>query len=51
MMTEPPKPKDVEEICPMCKRLKSKHTHEELLACTRKMNEFKQQSSGGAGIE
>lgn len=51
MMTEPPKPKDVEEICPMCKRPKSKHTPIELLACTRKMKEFREQSQGGAGIE
>ncbi len=51
MMTEPPKPKGVEEICPMCKRPNSKHSHEEILACTRKMNEFKEQKVGGAGIE
>ena len=51
MMTEPPKPKEGDEICPMCKRPKSKHSPEELLACTRKMNEFREQRQGGAGIE
>lgn len=51
MMTKPQKLKDLEEICPMCKRLKSKHTNEELLVCTRNMNEFKLQNSRGTGIE
>ncbi len=51
MMIEPPKPKGVDEICLMCKRPKSKHTPEEMHACTRKMNEFREQSQGGAGIE
>ena len=36
-MTEPPKPKEGDEICPMCRRPKSKHSPEELLACSRKM--------------
>ena len=51
MMTEPPKAKDTEEICPMCKRPKSRHTNEEMLACSRKMMEFKKNTTGGAGIE
>lgn len=51
MMTEPPKPKDIDEICPLCKRLKKKHTNEELFACIQKMNEFKEERLGGAGIE
>ena len=51
MMAEPPKPKEVDEICPICKRPKSKHTLKELLICARKMNEFREQSQGGAGIE
>ena len=51
MMTEPPKPKEGDEICPMCKRPKNKHTPEEISACSRKMNEFREQKHGGAGIE
>jgi hypothetical protein len=39
-----------DEICPMCKRPKSKHTPEEIRACTKKMNEFKDTDTGGAGI-
>jgi len=50
-MSEPPKQSSGEEICPMCKRLKSKHTPEEMLACSRKLQEFKKNSTGGAGIE
>ncbi len=50
-MTEPPKPKEEDEICPTCGRPKSKHSHEELLACSRKMEEFKKNTTGGAGIE
>jgi len=51
MMTEPPKPKDGEEICPMCKRPKSKHTAEEMSACSRKMEEFRGQKEGEPGIQ
>jgi len=51
MMTKPPKPKNGEAICPMCKRPKSKHSPEELLACTRKMEEFRNKPEGGAGIQ
>lgn len=51
MMTEPPKPKEGDEICPICKRPKSKHTSEEMLACSKKMMEFKNDDTGGAGIE
>jgi len=51
MMTESPKPESGDEICPLCKRPKSKHTHEEMLACTRKMKEFEKSKEGGAGIE
>jgi len=49
-MTEPPKPSEDDEICPMCRRPKSKHTEEEMLACSRKMKEFQKEKSGGAGI-
>ena len=51
MMTELPKPESGDEICSLCKRPKSKHTHEEMLACTRKMKEFEKSKEGGAGIE
>ena len=50
-MTKPPKPSDDDEICPMCKRPKSKHSPEEMLACSKKMKEFQKEESGGAGIE
>ncbi len=49
-MTEAPKPSD-DEICPMCKRPKSKHTDEEMLVCSHKMKEFQKEKRGGAGIE
>ncbi len=45
-----PKPSEDDEICLMCRRPKSRHTHEELLACSRKMKEFQKEKSGGAGI-
>jgi hypothetical protein len=51
MMAEPPKSKDSDEICPMCKRPKSKHTAKEMIVCSRKMIEFKKNTTGGAGIE
>ena len=44
------KPSVTDEICSMCKRLKSMHTSEELLACLSKMAEFKETDTGGAGI-
>jgi len=50
-MTEPPKPKEGDENCTMCRRPKSKHSPEELLTCSRKMEEFKKNTTGGAGIE
>ncbi len=50
-MTEPPKPKERGEICSMCGRPKNKHSPEELLTCSRKMEEFKKNITGGAGIE
>ncbi len=40
-MTEPPKPKEGDENCLICGRPKSKHSPEELLTCSRKMEEFK----------
>jgi len=35
----------------MCKRVKKKHTNEEMLVCSRKLQEFKKNPTGGAGIE
>ena len=51
MTVEAPKPSDADEICPMCRRPKSRHTPEDLLACSRKMKEFEKEKAGGAGIE
>ena len=51
MMAEPPKPKEGDEICLMCKRPKSKHTPEEMRACSYKLEEFSVQKDGGAGIQ
>ncbi len=51
MMTEPPKPEGSDEMCPICKRPKSKHTAEEILTCSRKMKEFEESKNGGAGFE
>ncbi len=49
-MTKPPKPSEDDEICLMCRRPKSRHTPEEMLACSRKMKEFQKEKRGGAGI-
>ena len=51
MMAEPPKPKEVDEICPVCKRPMSKHTTVEMRACSYKLEEFRAQKEGGAGIQ
>lgn len=50
-MTQPPKTKDMNEICQMCKRPKKNHTSEEMIACSRKMKEFQDAKEGGAGIQ
>lgn len=39
MMSEPPGSKDGDETCPICNRSKSKHLTEEMLACSRKIQE------------
>jgi len=46
-MTKPQKPSEDDEICLMCRRPKSRHTPEEMLACSRKMKEFQKEKSGG----
>jgi len=43
--------KEGDENCLICGRPKSKHSPEELLTCSRKMEEFKKNTTGGAGIE
>ena len=48
MMAEPSKPKERDEICPMCKRSKSKHTNEEMLTCSRKMKYSEKNKTDGA---
>jgi len=50
MMNEPPKDKETDELCPVCQRPKSKHTPEEMLARSRKLQEFNKNPTGGAGI-
>ncbi len=35
MMNEPPKSRDSDELCSMCKRPKSEHTPEEMLTCSK----------------
>ena len=51
MMTEPPESKEGDEICPMCKRPKSNHTNEEMLACSRKMMGLEKKDVGDTGME
>lgn len=50
-MEDTQKPKKQEGICPMCHRLNSKHSPEELHVCSMKMEEFRGQPKGGAGIQ
>ena len=50
-MVTTPQPSNTDELCPMCRRPKGKHTHEELAACSQKMQEFKKEKEGGAGIQ
>jgi len=50
MMSEPSKDKNADELCPMCQRPKSKHTPEEMLTCSQKLQEFNKNPKGGAGI-
>jgi hypothetical protein len=47
MMTEPPKPQGGDEICPICKKEKSRHTPEEMLKCSRKIREFEDAKGDG----
>jgi hypothetical protein len=45
MMTEPPKSEGSEEICPICKKPKSRHTPEKMLECSKKIREFQDAKS------
>ena len=45
MMSEPPKSKDGDEICPICNKEKSKHLPEEMLACSRRMQESQKEDN------
>ncbi len=51
MTTESSKPSGADEICPMCQRPKKVHTQQELESCQRKMREFKESKTGGAGVQ
>jgi len=46
MMSESPSPKDGDEACPVCNKAKGKHMPEEMLACSRKIEESQKQESG-----
>jgi hypothetical protein len=46
-----PSGKEEVEICPMCRRPKRVHTQQELELCQRKMREFKESKTGGAGVQ
>ena len=50
-MAEEPKRKDEDVNCPMCQRPKRTHTQQELEVCQRKMQEFKEKTTVGAGVQ
>ena len=39
MMSEPPKAKDGDQMCPICNKEISKHNVSEMLSCSRKIQE------------
>ena len=39
MMSEPPKAKDGDQMCPICNKEISKHSVSEMLSCSRKIQE------------
>ena len=45
MMSGPPKPKEGDDICPVCNKAKIKHMPEEMLACSRKIEESQKQEN------
>jgi len=42
-MSESPSPKDGDETCPVCNKAKGKHMPEEMLVCSRKIEESQKQ--------
>jgi len=50
-VAEEPKRKEEDVLCPMCQRPKRAHTQQELELCQRKMQEFKENTTGGAGVQ
>jgi len=46
-----PREKEEVEICSICQRPKRVHTPQELELCQRKMQEFKESKTGGAGVQ
>ncbi len=50
-MAEEPQRKDEDVNCPMYQRPKRTHTQQELEVCQRKMQEFKEKTTGGAGVQ
>ena len=49
-MSELPKNKNINELFSIYQRPKSKHTPEEILACSRKLQESDKNSKGRVGI-
>ncbi len=45
-MTEPPKSEGSTEICPICNKPKSKHSPEEVMACSKKMRDLEDSKEG-----
>ena len=43
-MTEPPKSEASQEICPNCKKPIKEHSPEQVMECTRKLQEDKSQA-------
>ncbi len=46
MMNEPPESKVSDDICPICNKPKSRHTPDEVLACSIKMRELEDSKEG-----
>jgi len=44
-MSGSPSPKEGNDTCPICNKAKSKHMPEEMLACSRKIEESQKQES------
>lgn len=48
MMSGPPRPKEGDDTCPICNKAKGKHMPEEMLACSRKIEESQKQENDKA---